>query len=265
MDQDRQRYWIGLDLGGTKIFPRETVAECTPFRITRNADLAVEGDLFADLLAEMEDVLSERKKSDCVRLEVDEKTSQTTLLFLRKVLHVGERDTYRATGPLNLAAFMKIGSIEGYEKLKYEPWSPQPLPTLDVSENIFKVLDRRDILLCHPFDAFDPVLRMVQEAAKDPDVLAVKQILYRTSRNSPIIAALKQAAEEGKNVTVIVELKARFDEARNIEWAHELEEAGVQVIYGVKGLKTHAKLCIVVRRESRGIQRYIHFGSRKLQ
>ena len=132
---------------------------------------------------------------------------------------------------------------------------------VDSTESIFDTIARQDVLLCHPYDSFDPVVRFIEEASEDPDVLAIKQTLYRTSRNSPILAALARAAEKGKHVTVIIELKARFDEARNIEGAKALEQAGVQVFYGVKGLKTHAKVCIVVRREPQGIQRYLHFGT----
>ncbi|HEY2411345.1 MAG TPA: polyphosphate kinase 1, partial [Pirellulaceae bacterium] len=147
------------------------------------------------------------------------------------------------------------------EALKYEPWPPQPSPDIEQGTKMFDIISRQDVLLFHPYESFDPVLRLIEEAAADPDVLAIKQILYRTSRKSPIVAALARAAQRGKYVTVIVELKARFDEARNIEWARSLEEQGVQVIYGVKGLKTHAKTCIIVRREPHGVVRYVHFGT----
>jgi polyphosphate kinase len=243
------------------LFPGEKVAEHAVFRITRNADLSIREDLAADLLAEMMDLLDARKQSSCVRLEIQEKVSKSLLGFLQKALHISDADVYRCPGPLDLSAFRRLLSLEGFPKLKYERWPPQASPDVDPKVSIFKELTRESVLLCHPYDSFDPVLRLVQEAAEDPDVLAVKQILYRTSRNSPVIAALRTAAERGKYVTAIVELKARFDEARNIEWATELEQAGVQVIYGVKGLKTHAKLCIVVRREPQGVVRYLHFGT----
>lgn len=243
------------------LFPGNDVLEAVPFRITRNADMSAREDQVGDFLAEMENVLDRRKRGDCVRLEVKNICSKTLLSFLTRALKVKQRNVYLVPGPMDLSDFNAIASVQGYEDLKYEPWQPQPSPILDPKKSIFEELAQRNILLYHPYDSFEPILRLVQEAAEDPDVLAVKQILYRVSRNSPVVAALRTAAERGKYVTVIVELKARFDEARNIEWARELEKAGAQVIYGVKGLKTHAKLCIVVRREAGGIVRYVHFGT----
>lgn len=243
------------------LFPGNEVLEAVPFRITRNADMSVREDQAGDFLAEMQKVLDRRKRGDCVRLEVKNICSKTLLSFLVRALKVKQRNVYLVPGPMDLSAFSTIASVQGYDELKYEPWQPQPVPKLDSRKSIFEELTQKNVLLYHPYDSFDPVLRLVREAAEDPDVLAVKQILYRVSRNSPVVAALRTAAERGKYVTVIVELKARFDEARNIEWARELERAGAQVIYGVKGLKTHAKLCIVVRREPRGIVRYVHFGT----
>jgi polyphosphate kinase len=261
---DGYTYILLEDLIGVfldRFFPGRQVLEYAAFRITRNADMSVREDMAADLLAGMQEVLNARRKSDCVRLEIQEDVSRPLLAFLKKALKVTERDTCRAPGPLDLAAFRKLASLEGFPQLRYEPWPPQPSPDLDLRNSIFSELSNRNVLLYHPYDSFEPVVRFVQEAADDPDVLAIKQILYRTSKNSPIVEALRRAAENGKYVTAIVELKARFDEARNIAWARELEEAGVQVIYGVKGLKTHAKVCIVVRREPQGIVRYLHFGT----
>ena len=244
-----------------RFFPGQEVLECVPFRITRNADFGVREDLASDLLVQMEKVLDARKESDCVRLEIAERASEQLRGHLQQVLHVNDEDIYALPGPLDLSAFMRLAVLKGFEHLQYEPWSPQPSPQVAPGESIFEVLGRHDLLLSHPYESFDPVVQLLEEAAEDPDVLAIKQILYRTSRTSPIVAALKKAAERGKYVTAIVELKARFDEARNIEWAKDLERAQVQVIYGIKGLKTHAKLCIVVRREPQGIQRYVHFGT----
>ena len=245
-----------------RFFPGEQVLECVPFRITRNADLHLREDMAADLLAEMEEVLDARKQGPCVRLEVAASASPETLSFLQQALRIRrQEDIFSVAGPLDLSGFMPLTELQGFDHLKYPPWSPQPSPAVDLSASIFETLKRRDVMLYHPYESFDPVVRLVEEAADDPDVLAIKQILYRTSRNSPIVAALRRAAERGKYVTAIVELKARFDEARNIEWARNLEQAAVQVIYGVKGLKTHAKVCIIVRREAYGIQRYIHFGT----
>ncbi len=245
-----QRFFLGL-----------TVLECVPFRITRNADMGVREDLASDLLSGMAEVLDWRKQSPCVRLELAAFASDTTGAFLMDLFNVGREDIFRAPGPLDLAAFMQLTDVQGFDELFYEPWPPQPSPQVDMAASIFDVIRNRDVLLYHPYESFDPVVKLIDEAAGDPDVLAIKQTLYRTSRNSPIIAALIRAAESGKHVTVIVELKARFDEQRNIEWAKVLEHAGAQVIYGVKGLKTHAKLCIVIRREPDGIQRYTHFGT----
>ncbi|HOW71208.1 MAG TPA: polyphosphate kinase 1 [Phycisphaerae bacterium] len=244
-----------------RFFPGEHVLEVVPFRINRNADLSVREDLAFDLLEEMEEILDQRKQSPCVRLEISQQASLGVLEFLQRSLDVSSRDVYAVAGPPDLAAYMRLTELQGFEELKYEPWPAHPSPDVDLKFSLFDILSRRDILLYHPFDSFDPVVRLVEESADDPDVLAIKQILYRTSRRSPIVAALARAAERGKHVTALVELKARFDEARNIEWARELEQAGVQVIYGVKGLKTHAKVCIVIRREPHGVQRYVHFGT----
>lgn len=244
-----------------RFFPGQDVAEAVPFRITRNADLSAREDFSADFLAEMESVLTRRKRSDCVRLEIKQVTTRMLLTFLKRGLGIQDREVYALPGPMDLSAFMDIGRLEGHEADKYETWWSQPSPDVDSRKSMFEQLSRKTLLLLHPYESFDPVVRLVEEAAKDPDVLAIKQILYRTSKRSPIVAALQEAAERGKYVTVVVELKARFDEARNIEWARQLEEAGVQVIYGIRGLKTHAKVLIIVRREVQGIVRYLHFGT----
>ncbi|MCC7419509.1 MAG: polyphosphate kinase 1 [Planctomycetaceae bacterium] len=244
-----------------RFFPGEEVVECVPFRLTRNADFSLRDDLAADLLSGMEDILAARKKGECVRLEIAANVSNATLEFLQRTLEVAGDDVYLLPGPLDLASFMRLTEAQGFDSLRYEQWPPRQSPQVDPTESIFETITRGDVLLYHPFHSFEPVQRFIETAAADPDVLAIKQTLYRTSRNSPIVTALRRAAERGKYVTAIVELKARFDEARNMEWARSLEQAGVQVIYGVKGLKTHAKVCIVVRREPHGIQRYVHFGT----
>lgn len=244
-----------------RFFPGEEIAECTPFRITRNADIAIRDDTAADLLADMQELLDARKTSDCVRLEIAERVSPEMLSFLQQILEVRDEHVFKFPGPLALANFMQLTDLPGYDHLRNKQWPPQPSPDVDPTVSVFDVLARKDVLLCHPYDSFDPVVRLLEEAADDPDVLAIKQTLYRTSRDSPIVAALARAAQRGKYVTAIVELKARFDEARNIEWAKQLEQSDVQVIYGVKGLKTHSKCCVIVRREPHGIQRYVHFGT----
>jgi polyphosphate kinase len=244
-----------------RFFAGEDVQECVPFRITRNADLSLREDQGPDLLAGMTEILNARKRSDCVRLEVAKGVSRTSLAFLQHVLEVADGDVFEAPGPLDLSAYTQLADLPGFDALRYESWPSQRAPEIEPGGSLFELISRRDVLLYHPYQSFEPVLRLIEEAANDPDVLAIKQILYRTSRNSPIVAALARAAQRGKYVTAIVELKARFDEARNIEWARNLEQAGVQVIYGIKGLKTHAKVCIIIRREPHGIQRYVHFGT----
>ena len=244
-----------------RIFPGEPILESAPFRITRNADMSIREDAAGDLLEKMKEVLTERKQSSCVRLEISGSASDVLRSFLKTSLGLDKASVYSIPGPLDLGAYFRLSSMTGFENLKLEPWPPQPSPDVGPSESIFEAIARRDILLFHPYEHFDPVLRLVEEAADDPNVLAIKQILYRTSENSPVVAALARAADRDKHVTVVVELKARFDEARNIEWASALEHAGVQVIYGLRGLKTHAKICIVVRREPTGIRRYMHFGT----
>lgn len=244
-----------------RYFPGEHVLESIPFRVTKNADVSLHDEFASDLLHEMEDMLDQRKQGACVRLEVAETVSVETLEFLERGLEVRDENVYRIPGPLDLTAFMRLTEISGFEAQKDKSWPPQPSPDVNPRISMFENITNQDILLCHPYESFEPVVRLIEEAAVDPDVLAIKQILYRTSKNSPIVAALMEAAKQGKHVTAIVELKARFDEARNIEWAKNLEHAGVQVIYGVKGLKTHAKICCIIRREPNGIQRYLHFGT----
>lgn len=244
-----------------RFFPGEEIVAVVPFRVTRNADLTVSDDDGADLLAEMEDVLDYRKDSFCTRLEVSNQVTRPILEFLKVLLRVGERDIYLVPGPVGLSDMMQLSNVSGFDQHLYPAWTPCESPFINPSESMFDTMKAQDVILFHPYESFDPVLRLLAEAAEDPDVVAIKQTLYRTSRNSPIVRSLVRAAENGKNVTAIVELKARFDEARNIEWARQLEYSGVQVIYGVRGLKTHAKACIVVRREPQGFQRYCHFGT----
>jgi polyphosphate kinase len=242
-------------------FSGEQILSTATFRISRNADLSIQEDSAADLLHGMKELLQQRKTAECVRLEIESGADPQMVKFLQHSLRVSEQNTTRSPHPLDLSAFMQLSSLEGFDHLRDTPWNPQRSPLIDPTQTMFATIAERDVLLSHPYESFGPVVRLLEEAAEDPDVLAIKQTLYRTSRNSPIVAALRKAAERGKYVTAIVELKARFDEARNIEWAQELEEAQVQVIYGVKHLKTHAKVCIIVRREPRGIVRYMHFGT----
>ena len=242
-------------------FPGYELCECALFRMTRNADFAVQEEEAPDLLTGMEDVLEERKTGECIRLEVDDGISRGMLDFLCGCLSVEPQQVTALSGPLNLKDFMSMAFMEGYDELKTEAWPPQPSPDVVPNEPMFDQIARGDLLFYHPYESFDPVVRFIEEAAADPDTMAIKMVLYRTSSDSAIVHALKRAAGTGINVTVLMELKARFDEARNIGWARDLEQCGVQVIYGVKGYKTHAKICLVVRREPTGIMRYCHFGT----
>ncbi len=244
-----------------EFFPGREVVQCKPFRITRNADVELREDGAGDLLGGMEEVLESRRLSDVVRLEMDATSSDAIRNYLTESFYVDPDYVFRIDGPLDLTYLFGLHGIKGFDSLRDEAWPPQRSPAIDPAEPMFASIAAGDIMLMHPYETFDPVVRLIEEAATDPDVLALKQILYRTSRDSPIVAALKRAAERGKYVTAIVELKARFDEARNIEWAREMEQSGVQVIYGIRGLKTHAKVCIIVRREPQGLVRYVHFGT----
>jgi polyphosphate kinase len=242
-------------------FPGREVVESVVFRITRSADVELREDDAFDLMVGMEDVLESRRQSPAVRLEFSKGASDAMLAFLSERMDLKSQDLYATDGPIDLTYLFRLHGIEGCDALRDNAWPPQHTPRIDPSEPMFETVKQGDLLLVHPYEQFDPVVRMIEEASTDPDVMAIKQVLYRTSRDSPIVNALKRAAEHGKYVSVIVELKARFDEARNIEWAREMEQAGVQVIYGIRGLKTHAKVCIIVRRESSGIVRYMHFGT----
>jgi polyphosphate kinase len=244
-----------------EFFPGRQVVECATFRLTRNADVELREDSALDLMSGMGEVLESRKASGVIRLEISNVASETMSEFLRHQLDLQPQDVFTAAGPLDFSFLFQLSGLEGFDAYRDPSWPGQGHPMIDPRESMFTNMSRGDILLVHPYERFDPVVRLVEEAANDPDVLAIKQVLYRTSRESPVVAALMRAAERGKYVTAVVELKARFDEARNIEWAKEMEQAGVQVIYGLKGLKTHAKVCIIVRREPQGIVRYMHFGT----
>ncbi|MBI1347559.1 polyphosphate kinase 1 [bacterium] len=244
-----------------RFFPGEKILDAALFRITRNADLELREDLASDLLSGIQEVLEARKESSAVRLEISSEASPELRSFLQTHLQVRDEFVFEIPGPLDLAGLMRLTDSQGFDQLRYEPWPPIANPRIDTTKTMFENIAQGDILLYHPYESFEPVVRFIEESAEDPDVLSIKQTLYRTSARSPIIAALRKAAQRGKYVTALVELKARFDEARNIEWARELERNGVQVIYGVKGLKTHAKICLVVRREPQGLMRYVHFGT----
>ena len=242
-------------------FPGEEIEEANTFRLTRTADVEVQELTPQGLAVNMADVIAARTEADCLRLEVEASASREMVEFLKCETGVSDEQVYEIQGPIDLGAFMELAARRGFDQLKYDSWPPVDSPDVPAEELMFDTISEKDVLLFHPYESFEPVVRLIQEAADDPDVIAIKQTLYRISRNSPIINALKRAVENGKHVTVLLELKARFDEERNLKQARELEAIGAQVIHGVKGLKTHAKVCIIVRREPSGVQRYLHFGT----
>ena len=244
-----------------KLFLSYDVICVHPYRIMRNADLTIDEDDASDLLKEIQKQLRKRRWGEVIRLEVEEKIDKRLLKTLRKEFEIKEDGIYRINGPLDLTFLMKMYGIEGFDDYKTPRYIPQPVPELTGKPDIFEEIRKGDILLHHPYQTFDPVVDFVKKASRDPQTLAIKQTLYRVSGNSPIIAALAQAAENGKQVSVLVELKARFDEENNIAWAKMLERAGCHVIYGLVGLKTHSKITLVVRREEDGIRRYVHLGT----
>ncbi|MBQ7676594.1 MAG: RNA degradosome polyphosphate kinase, partial [Lachnospiraceae bacterium] len=244
-----------------KLFKNYDVICAYPYRIMRNADLPIDEDDASDLLKEIEKQLKRRRWGEVIRLEVEDKIDAKLLKTLQKNLEVPEESIYPCAGPIDFTFLMKLYGIKGYDTLRTEPFTPQINPRLVPGGDIFAAIRKGDILMHHPYETFEPVVDFIRQAANDPDVLAIKQTLYRVSGNSPIIAALAKAADNGKQVTVLVELKARFDEAHNIEWAKKLEQAGCHVIYGLVGLKVHSKIALVVRREEDGIKRYVHLGT----
>lgn len=242
-------------------FPSEKVISSARFRISRNSDISVDDESAFDLASEMEDVLEARLQSPAIRIEIEDGAPRDLVKAIRDLCGAKSAQVYTIPGELDLRAYFVIAGLSGFEELKVEPWDSQPSSQIEPGESMFDAIKRGDILLHHPHESFDPVLQLIEEAAADPDVIAIKQILYRTAKNSRIISALIRAAEAGKHVTVLVELKARFDEARNLERAEDLLNAGAQIIYGVRGLKTHAKICLVMRRETGHLMRYMHFGT----
>ena len=244
-----------------RLFSNYDVINTAPFRIMRNADFDLDEDEIDDLLEEISKQLKKRRRGDVIRLEISERADKSLLKILKKELWVEEEDIYYIDGPLDLTFLMNVYSLSGFDRLKDKPYVPREIPELMNEEDIFANIRKGDIFLHHPYESFDPVVRFVKEAAADEHVLAIKQTLYRVSSTSPIIAALEAAASNGKQVTVLVELKARFDEENNIIWAKRLEKAGCHVIYGLRGLKTHSKITLVVRREDDGIRRYVHLGT----
>ena len=244
-----------------ELFLNYNIVSAHPFRIMRNADFTLDEEEAEDLLAEIQKQLKKRQWGEVIRLEVEEKVDKRLLKILKKELAVDSDAIYEISGPLDLTFLMKMYGMDGFDELKTPPYTPQPVPEFMNGDDIFTNIRKGDILLHHPYQTFDPVVNFVRQAARDPEVLAIKQTLYRVSGHSPIVAALAEAADNGKQVSVLVELKARFDEENNINWAKKLEKAGCHVIYGLVGLKTHCKITLVVRREEDGIRRYVHLGT----
>lgn len=244
-----------------RLFSGSKVVETACFRITRNADITLDEDV-EDILEEIKKELkNRRKKGDIVRLEIGRNMSHTMKETLRNWLDLIEEDIYLINGPVDATCFGELYNLPDCDHLRHAQITPQVPQNLIGEDNLFHAIAQKDIMLFHPYESFDPVVKFIQQAADDPDVLAVKQTLYRVSGNSPIVRALMRAAENGKQVTVILELKARFDEANNIQWANTLEESGCHVIYGLVGLKTHSKISLVVRKEGNRLCRYVHLGT----
>ncbi len=244
-----------------ELFELYNIKQYDAFRITRDSDLDIDEDT-EDLMAEIKKSIRKRKRGEPVRLEFSKKCNKEIRKFLIDALEVSENEIYFQRGPLDLTFLSKFARLDGCEDMCFEPIVPvNPPAEFCGYDDIFKAIREKDRLVHHPYESFDVVVDFVKKAATDPKVLAIKQTLYRVSGNSPIVAALIKAAENGKQVTVLVELKARFDEENNIQWATKLEKAGCHVIYGLTGLKTHCKICLVVRRDDDGIRRYLHMGT----
>jgi polyphosphate kinase len=243
-----------------ELFRGYRIIDSAAFRITRNSDLYLDEEEADDLLIAIQDELQNRRKGDTVRLEIEHDATPQLVKRLQSIYNLTEVQVYQVNGPVNLNRLLGLYSAIPRPDLKFAPYQPID-HSFEELDTLFAEMRQRDLLLHHPYDSFNPIVQFVQAAAKDPTVLAIKQTLYRTSEDSPIIDALIRAAGAGKEVTVVVELKARFDEETNIRWARRLQDAGVYVVYGVVGLKTHCKLSMIIRRENDGLRRYAHIGT----
>ena len=246
---------LGMLFGGFRVLGH------TVFRVTRNTDLTIDEDDAEDLLQTIQENLRQRMRGDAVRLEISDAAEERFVQMLVGALDLQAEDVYRVAGPVDLTVLVALHKLDGFRALKDEPLVPGVPPAFASGADVFELIRSQDILVHHPFESFGCVVQFIDRAADDPQVLAIKQTLYRTSGASPIIRALERAAQNGKQVTALVELKARFDEENNIVWARSLEHAGVHVVYGVVGLKTHCKASLVVRREADGIRRYVHLAT----
>ena len=250
-----------IKLGAGALFSGYRLKNATAFRVTRNSDLYIDDEEAENLLKKIEEELRNLRRGAAVRLEIEADAPEGFQTILCEHLQLDAERVFKIHGPLNLARMMGLPDLVDRPDLKYAPYAPVEFPTLRKAAGIFAAIQTGDILLHHPYESFTPVVDFVQQAARDPSVLAIKQTLYRTSGDSPIIGALIEASRNAKQVTALIELKARFDEANNIKWARELEEAGVHVVFGLVGHKTHSKCSMVVRQEADGIRRYAHLGT----
>jgi polyphosphate kinase len=244
-----------------ELFPGLILDEVHPFRVTRNSDLYIDDEEAENLLRSIEQELRRSSRGKAVRLEVEADCPKDFLELLLRFFDLTDADAYKVDGPLSMTHLMPLVTNDAFAKLRDRPFQPARDPALPPHVDYFEVLRRQDVLLHHPYDSFDQIVEWIETAARDPQVLAIKITLYRTSGDSPIVGALIDAANAGKQVTAIVELRARFDEASNIQWARRLEEAGAHVIYGVVGLKTHSKALLIVRRDADQLRRYVHLGT----
>ena len=238
-----------------------TVKGCHQFRVTRNSDFFVDDDAIDDLLLAVQGELAMRNYGNEVRLEIDAACPDDTVTFLLDRFEMKRDRLFLVDGPVNLNRIQEINSLVNRPDLKFPPFKPSTPPQLARNKDMFAAIKRHDILLHHPFESFSPVVEFLRQAAAAPEVIAIKQTLYRTGADSPIVAALIKAARAGKEVTVVIELRARFDEKANIDLASKLQEAAVHVVYGVVGYKTHAKMCMVLRREGNELRHYVHLGT----
>ena len=243
------------------LFPGYTILESAPFRVTRNADIEIEEEEADDFMELLEEGLKLRRKGEIVRLEIGANASEDLINFLKEHIHIDTEDIYYYRIPINLGALWEIVSNKNFPHLLFEPYTPKILPPLDSTESIFQAIEHEDIMLYHPYESFDPVVKFIAEASKDPDVLAIRMTLYRVGKNSPIVKALINAAESGKQVTAMVELKARFDEENNLIWARVLENAGAHVIFGIPGFKVHAKIAQVIKKDNNRLKQYVHIAT----
>jgi polyphosphate kinase len=243
------------------LFPGYELVRTARFRVTRNSDLLVDEEETEDLLSTIQAELRRRELGDAVRVELAAGAAPEIETILANAIKVGPQDVYRQESPLQVADLMQLAAQDPRPELRVEALQPSLPPALRDADSLHDVIQQRDVILHHPYESFDPVVRFVDEAADDPSVVAIKMTLYRTSGDSPFVRALSRAAQSGKQVAALVEIKARFDEANNIQWARRLEENGVHVVYGVLGLKTHCKVALIVRREGEAIRRYVHLGT----